>query len=347
MNKKRVLWIDAAKGIGITLMILGHMKISDDLLAFLYSFHMPLFVIISGFLFRPDRPLSDQLKRRSKALILPYLYTNIAALFVRFLLLAAAGAFSISGALGIAKAQTKATLLGMGFARNLFTNTESVGPIWFVPFLFCICLLYGLLKKVCIQKYIWSELIEFFIVISLSFAGYYIGTKIAFLPWSFDAALVALPLFYTGTKLQQFRFFEWKYCSLCALLLAAFWLLLYHKSGMVALVTRAYVAFPFCLLTAVAGSIFILFLLRSANSFTKASLLLKPLAWYGQHSMLLLGIHTIELWHIGWLDTIQSKCPNLFCSYLIYLLLLTFIACGILLFKKWSCILFNKIKHTH
>lgn len=325
MNKERSLSIDAAKGLGITLMFLGHMQIGESLLAFIYSFHMPLFVIISGFLFRADRPFCASLNRRAKALLLPYLYTNLAALCVRFILLAKAGTFTISGAGGITAAQIKATILGMGFARNLFTNTESVGPVWFVPFLFCVYALYLLTEKICS-----NEFVKLVVVISMSALGYFIGTRVAFLPWSFDAALVALPLFYTGNKLKQHRFFEWKYSSLFAFAAAAFWLLLYRKSGMVALVTRSYESFPLCLFVSLAGSIFIIYILQLTERNSKTALLLKPLAFCGRHSMLLLGIHTVELWHIGWLDTIQSKCPNLFCSYIVYLALLIAIAAIIL-----------------
>lgn len=334
MNRKRMLWIDAAKGLGITLMFLGHMRISESMLDFIYSFHMPLFVIISGFLFRADNSFFLSLKRRAKALILPYLYTNTAALFVRLILLLIAGAFTVSGALGIAKAEAKATILAMGFGRNLFINTESIGPVWFVPFLFCVHLVFLLLKKICTSQNLFGEIMEFVLVVSLSFVGYYIGMEIAFLPWSFDASLVALPLFYTGTKLKQYRFFEKKYSGAVSLLFALFWILLYQKSGMVALVTRAYESFPLCLLVSIAGSIFIVYLIRTAELHSKTALLLKPIAWCGRHSMLLLGIHTIESWHIGWIDSIQDKCPNLFCSYIAYLVLIIGIAWGILTARK-------------
>ena len=330
MNKERSLYIDAAKGLGIILMFLGHMQIGEPLLAFIYSFHMPLFVIISGFLFRADKPVSDALRHRSKALLLPYLYTNLAALCVRLILLAKAGTFTLSGALGISLAQSKATILGMGFARNLFTNTESVGPVWFVPFLFCVYALFLLIEKIFSNKYV-----EFLAVTALSLLGFYIGTRVAFLPWSFDAALTALPLFYTGKKLKQYHFFKWKYCGLFAFACAAFWLLLYRKSGMVALVTRAYESFPLCLFVALAGSIFIIYILQLAEHSQKSSFLLKPLSFFGRHSMLLLGIHTIERWHIGWLDTIQSKCPNLLCSFIVYLVLLVAIAVVILFASRF------------
>lgn len=53
MNK-HLYWIDFAKVIGLYLMVLGHGNmVSDDLRCYIYSFHMPLFFVISG-LFAKD-----------------------------------------------------------------------------------------------------------------------------------------------------------------------------------------------------------------------------------------------------------------------------------------------------
>ncbi len=40
------------KGIGIALVVIGHSGCPDALCDFIYAFHMPLFFIISGFLFK-------------------------------------------------------------------------------------------------------------------------------------------------------------------------------------------------------------------------------------------------------------------------------------------------------
>lgn len=45
-KKKRVEWIDLAKGIGILLVIIGHSKIYGGLKIFIFSFHMPLFFVL-------------------------------------------------------------------------------------------------------------------------------------------------------------------------------------------------------------------------------------------------------------------------------------------------------------
>ncbi len=51
MNIKRLNYIDVAKGIGMLLVVIGHCSntIANQ---YIYSFHMPLFFIITGILYR-------------------------------------------------------------------------------------------------------------------------------------------------------------------------------------------------------------------------------------------------------------------------------------------------------
>lgn len=52
--KVRENWIDWAKSIGIMLVIMGHYGMGDKIYGtFIYAFHMPLFFIVSGYLFTP------------------------------------------------------------------------------------------------------------------------------------------------------------------------------------------------------------------------------------------------------------------------------------------------------
>ena len=48
---KRNDFIDFLKGIGIILVVIGHVSQNERINDFIYSFHMPLFFFISGFLF--------------------------------------------------------------------------------------------------------------------------------------------------------------------------------------------------------------------------------------------------------------------------------------------------------
>ena len=68
MLKNRDVTLDYIKGIGIILMIIGHSDFAflyDGLLRhFIYSFHMPLFFLCSGYLYK-RRDVSDAAKRLS------------------------------------------------------------------------------------------------------------------------------------------------------------------------------------------------------------------------------------------------------------------------------------------
>ena len=53
-KSERIAWIDAAKGIGILLVVLGHtFNIPVWLHNWIYSFHMPLFFLLAGLIIRP------------------------------------------------------------------------------------------------------------------------------------------------------------------------------------------------------------------------------------------------------------------------------------------------------
>lgn len=86
-NSSRNLKIDVIRGIAILLVILGHniqygsgndfyqtgSYFENFLFKFIYSFHMPLFALLSGYLFfwSMKRPMKQVLKKRATSLLLP------------------------------------------------------------------------------------------------------------------------------------------------------------------------------------------------------------------------------------------------------------------------------------
>ena len=74
--QKRIEYIDTAKAIGILLVILGHCKFlyRPELGIFIYSFHMPLFFVISGMFVKP-LSISNGIMKYAKAYVRPYFIT--------------------------------------------------------------------------------------------------------------------------------------------------------------------------------------------------------------------------------------------------------------------------------
>lgn len=73
---KRISWIDVFKGIGIILVILGHIYSDDNYInVWIYSFHMPMFFFISIFLYvYKDINRKEFYKNKFRSLIVPFLF---------------------------------------------------------------------------------------------------------------------------------------------------------------------------------------------------------------------------------------------------------------------------------
>ena len=80
---KRLRYIDIAKGMAILCMVLGHTYSIQDkpfIFVWIYSFHMPLFFITSGILYRikksGEEKYSNLIQKKIKTLLIPYLIWN-------------------------------------------------------------------------------------------------------------------------------------------------------------------------------------------------------------------------------------------------------------------------------
>lgn len=80
---ERVKWIDIAKGIGIVSVVYGHctQSLCNELFLYIYSYHMPLFFMLSGLCFNNEKYLqksniSEFWKKRIMQLVIP-LFTSM------------------------------------------------------------------------------------------------------------------------------------------------------------------------------------------------------------------------------------------------------------------------------
>jgi fucose 4-O-acetylase-like acetyltransferase len=81
MVKSRLHWIDWAKCGGILLVVIAHMPTQFHITGMIFSFHMPLFVVISGYLYKPVG-IKTELSRSFQKLIIPYLIYNTILVFL-------------------------------------------------------------------------------------------------------------------------------------------------------------------------------------------------------------------------------------------------------------------------
>ena len=77
-KKVRDRSFDILKGIGIMIMIMGHVTWGGDseLNIWYHSFHMPLFYIISGYFFK-ETDFLGLIRKRLKSLLIPYTFWGL------------------------------------------------------------------------------------------------------------------------------------------------------------------------------------------------------------------------------------------------------------------------------
>ncbi|WP_155890937.1 acyltransferase family protein [Ectobacillus panaciterrae] len=75
MAKKREVWLDAAKGLCMILVVAGHAYKQKDYITYIYWFHMPFFFLLSGYVSKPVHQwpqLRGFIRKRAKQLLVPY-----------------------------------------------------------------------------------------------------------------------------------------------------------------------------------------------------------------------------------------------------------------------------------
>lgn len=113
--KEHIHWVDVAKGLGMFLVILGHTVKNNEILWWIYSFHMPLFFFLSGYLSEQNGRISNVkifVIKKSKSLLLPFVFFRLLLVFY--------------------------WLLVERYFREL-----DIGPIWFLLVLYFVDIIYA------------------------------------------------------------------------------------------------------------------------------------------------------------------------------------------------------------
>ena len=183
--KNRNSTLDITKGIGIILVVFGHnwavLHEGGELFRVIFSFHMPLFLFLSGIFLRESDSLKIFLRLRINSLIKPY--------FVTLLLLGVAK-FSIEAI------KTKALpskyyeyIEGILYATG---RTIDWGPLWFLPHLFL-----ASFATLLVIKFIQSSRVQLIILVLALACGVMILNPTD-LPWSLDLVPISSSFILAG-----------------------------------------------------------------------------------------------------------------------------------------------------
>ena len=240
---RRIGWIDYGKVIGIYLVVLAHTSLFIPLKDGIYTFLMPVFFFISGYLFSFSRnPVyKDFIKKRFRQLIIPYIWINI----ITYLFWLVLGRhFGDDAGTNIPWYEPLINAL-LGNGGKLIHDI----PIWFLVCLFVIeNLFYLVFKRV---KRFWIGLIAFII---LAYLNYTFNPYT--LPFSFNTAIVAM-IFYTFVYMMKEKEFFRKSNALYLIVALGVVVVVSIMNGRVAMYKNFYNNYFLFLLGGMAGIVFI------------------------------------------------------------------------------------------
>lgn len=282
----RIRYIDFAKGIGIILVVIGHMIPSwYGVGLWIYSFHMPLFFLISGVLHYKkysdtvNYNLSDVAISKAKSLLYPYAVFSLLYIII----------FS----------------LYKGFSVELFISTitlDGKSAFWFLPGLFIAEIVFFAVKKI-LKKW-WSISIFYIIVLIATsvFSFYYDYNSDAviqkfFLRFLniFNRALIGSIFLFLGYLFMIIKSrINLKKVSICligffafAVNLASFFTFHNFVDLHYSIIGNPIVYY----LNAISGSVFILIFCYLLNSFNLNLCKFDLISFFGKNSIIILATH--------------------------------------------------------
>ncbi|MBT9315878.1 acyltransferase family protein [Leptothoe spongobia] len=299
----RLAWLDAAKAYGMFLVYYGHFveRISDlqgfvvgtaafSQYKFIYAFHMPLFFILSGFVYKDRKQkFSSFLTHRLLTRILPAIFFNLVAVCIQFLL--------AGGGSGFYERYQETNVLLDFLSGYPFGNFIT----WFLFCLFTVELL-NYIARPFVKADVWRR--GGLAALTL-LGGYFIGLNsntLQGLPlrgfdfWYFNQALVGFSFYQIGFILKQSEFMTlvqnsfYRYLALGLTLISTLALFGLNQGpfaadrSLVLMAGASYGNLFLFSITAITGSLFIITL----SLFIPAG---KGLTFVGQNTLILLGLN--------------------------------------------------------
>jgi fucose 4-O-acetylase-like acetyltransferase len=260
---ERSKWIDVYKGIGIILVVAGHI-FEGPIRDLIFLFHMPLFFFISGYLYKPKNYF-NYFTKKSLSLLTPYF---------SFLIVFNVLYFFMNGDVDI-----YAIIYGGRKLQGIYAI------FWFVTCLFITQQLYNYFYKNYSPK---SIFIIMFFLLCFSYVNSLILSEF-YLPWSLNVVFASLPLFYAGNIYKKKRF-NLNYISLFgASLLVIIFTLLFPQN----IYDMKYSMYGIPFVTFISSLILCLFVLMTSKILSRCRFLYNILSKIGLESSSIMYLHML------------------------------------------------------
>lgn len=286
-KRDRVLWIDILRGLMMFLVIYGHASCSKDIKKYIFSFHMPIFFMISGmtFCFNKEFDTLKYIWKKFKGLIIPYFLLN---LYV-------SGLWYYGTLIDPDRAQTLPELIKGVLISNVDSGYKMASnTTWFITCLFLTDILFFFLRKLC-----RSDLVLSITTILMTLAFYAAGfiSKKGGGIWHWQVAFTAVIFYLAGylflkniAVIKQKLTFGHRYIFLIPLLLfGGFW---FSKiNSRVSLVNDQYGNVAYFYLSAFMTCLSIITLMMVLCENQKVVKCLQPINFIGQTTLTYIAFH--------------------------------------------------------
>jgi acyltransferase len=310
INDQRIDWVDSLKAIGIFFVVMAHhdKEIPWGLVKYIYSFHIPLFFFISGFLFRPAKyaTTGNFIIRRLRTLILPYFVFSL----ISYVLMLGFQAWQ-NGLSSIELSDLAKSIVAIFISANDIIPMPN-RPMWFITCLFTVEVLFYFIHKLTTYNRSTQSFLIATIILLSSFGILYDLNVTIRLAWGIDTAFNAFPFYGAGFLISR------KYISqmgrlgghkavLLVLLLLLVTIWLYDKNGIVNLGSNR------------TGGNFIFFYLTSFSAITSLIIInmvipkIDAVEYIGKNSIIILAFHSSAyslVWRIPLISTYLISAPS-------------------------------------
>lgn len=191
----RLAWLDQLRAVAMYFVIVGHaVAAGSQLETFIYSFHMPLFFIISGMTFHPDRyaTVTQCAIDKAKKLLVPYVLLSIATIpwwILNWRIL------------GNVHESVRDLLVAILISNQSIANSPA-NAMWFLPALFLLSILFTAIWKLGAGKIGRISVM----VAGCGVMGILLSLRLDKpVPWHLPTVLTAAVFYYAGYLFMRYR----------------------------------------------------------------------------------------------------------------------------------------------
>ena len=301
LESKRIVWIDALRGLGILLVVLGHAD--PPFIKIIYGFHMPIFFMISGMIWK-----EKTVRYYLRSYVVPYFVLCSINLFI------------YSGLLLAMQKEVPIVryVIGILYSRGTTEWMPNCSPLWFLTVLFCALVIFDYIQIVktksgriilIIVAGVTSSLLAFFEVVKL--------------PWNVDTSLMGVVFIYSGYNLMQTNWLDnikelstiFQIIILTMIGVVGYLCIVFNPIDVVNFDNNRYG--NVCLM--LIGAVSICFvLINLCYRILRKGVIAEILSWFGQHTLFIMGfdyfdgtITKILLGKIGFENWISVFCMKI------------------------------------